>query len=117
MCAIKAQLDLTAGERMLRARGVKRARLIADERRHSPRWFFLSFANEHQFLGAAIVRAHGLITAVERASSLGIMPGGDVEHTAILRKDIYRVPLTLRNRLLSEAEVRAELDGKGAGEE
>ena len=70
--------DITEGERILHSRGAKRARLIAEERRHSPGWFYLSFATDFEFLGAAVVRAQGFLTAVQRASDLGISPGGDV---------------------------------------
>jgi hypothetical protein len=109
--------DITEGERILHSRGAKRARLIAEERRHSPGWFYLSFATDFEFLGAAVVRAQGLLTAVERASNLGISPGGDVVcQGPIPRKDLHRVPGGLRNRLLTEAEVRKHLEGKRVGE-
>jgi hypothetical protein len=102
---------------MLRSRGAKRARLIAEERIHSPSWFYLSFATDYEFLGAAVVRAQGFLTAVQRASNLGINPRGDVMcQGPILRKGLHGVPAALRNRLLTEAEVRRHLDGKRVSE-
>ena len=101
---------------MLRSRGGRRARLLAEEGRHSLGWFYLSFATEYEFLGATIVWAHGLLTAVERASDLGINPGGEVMCCLIPRRNLRRVPADLRNRLLSEGEVRKRLAGKRTGE-
>jgi hypothetical protein len=89
-----------------------RQRMIAEERRHRPRWHFLSFADSTRFRGGAIVRAHGFLTAVERATDLGINPGGEVLCSPIRRKDLWRVPPELRNRLLSEEEVLTRLDGR-----
>ena len=45
------------GERMRRAKGARRAVLIAEERQQKARWIYLSFATGYEFLGAAIVRA------------------------------------------------------------
>ena len=66
----------TLGERMLRAKGARRAVLITEERQHKARWFYLSFATGYEFLGAAIVRGHGFLTAIQAASDLNIDPGG-----------------------------------------
>ena len=52
----------------------KKAQAIAEERKHPARWWFLSFATDYEFLGAAILRAFGEVTAVERATELGINP-------------------------------------------
>ena len=70
--------DILDGQRLLRAGGGRRTRLIAEESRRALGWFYLSFAAEDGFLGAIIVWAHGILTAVERASDLGMNPGGDV---------------------------------------
>src|ERR1039458_5573411 len=82
--------DRTLGERWLMARGARRAGIIAEERRHAARWHYLSFADDVGFLGAVIVRSHGFLTAVQRATDLGINPGGEVmcrseEHTSELQ--------------------------------
>lgn len=104
--------DILDGQRLLRAGGGRRTRLIAEESRRALGWFYLSFAAEDGFLGAIIVWAHGILTAVERASDLGMNPGGDVLCCPIPRQHLRRVPADLRHRLLSEAEVRRRLDGK-----
>jgi hypothetical protein len=63
------------------------------------------------------VRAQGILTAIERCGILGFKPKhADVQATPLTRKDMFRIPADLRNRLLNEAEVRARLDGKSAGE-
>jgi hypothetical protein len=103
-------------EPRFRPRGGGRARLLAEEGKQSLGWFYLSFATDHRFLGASIVWAHGILTAVERASHLGINPGGEVLCCPIPRKHLRRVPEDLRHRLLSEAEVRKRLAGKRIGE-
>jgi hypothetical protein len=54
----------TLGERMRRAKGARRTVLIAEERQHKARWIYLSFATGYEFLGAAIVRGHGFLTAI-----------------------------------------------------
>jgi hypothetical protein len=109
--------DTTLDERQLMAKGARRAAIIAEERSHAARWHFLSFAGETSFLGGAIVRSYGFLTSVQRASDLGINPGGEVMCTQIPRKDVWRVPADLRNRLLSEEEVRERLDGRRVCEE
>jgi len=98
------------------AKGARRAAVIAEEHRHAVRWHYLSFASEAGFLGAVIVRSYGFLTAIQRASDLGINPGGEVMCTPIPRKHLYRVPSDLRNRLLTEAEVRKRLEGRRASE-
>jgi hypothetical protein len=98
------------------ARGARRAGIIAEERRHAARWHYLSFADDVGFLGAVIVRSHGFLTAVQRATDLGINPGGEVMCQPIPRRDLCRVPADLRNRLLTEAEVRERLEGRSVSE-
>jgi len=104
--------DRTLGERQLAARGARRASIIAEEHRHAARWHYLSFADDTGFLGGAIVRSHGFLTAIQRVTDMGINPGGEVMCTPIQRKDLWRVPRDLRNRLLSEDEVKLRLDGQ-----
>ena len=57
--------------------------LLAAESREPEQFFYLSFAEPKPphgrgFLGACIVRAYGILTAVDRAWNLGINPGGEV---------------------------------------
>jgi hypothetical protein len=108
--------DIPDGARTLRCRGGARARLIAEERQRALGWFYLSFASDYAFLGATIVWAHGFLTAMQRASDLGIDPGGEVICYPLPRKHLPRVPADLRDRLLSETEVRKRLGGKRMGE-
>ena len=108
--------DRTLGERWLMARGARRAAIIAEEHRYAARWHYLSFADDTGFLGAVIVRSHGFLTAVQRATDLGINPGGEVMCQPIPRRDLCRVPADLRNRLLTEAEVRERLEGRSVSE-
>lgn len=87
---------------MLRSRGAKRARLIAEECRHSP---------------GCSISALQANTGFCALSNLGINPGGDVMcQGPISRKDLHRVPTALRNRLLTQTEVRRHLDGKQVSE-
>src|ERR1700722_9395097 len=90
----------TLGERMRRAKGARRALLITEERQHKARWFYLSFATGYAFLGAAIVRGHAFLAAIQRASDLNINPGGGVMSGALNWRHMKRIPADLRNRLL-----------------
>ena len=109
--------DRTLGERWLMARGAHRAAIISEEHRHSARWHLLSFADDTCFLGGVIVRSYGFLTSIQRATDLGINPGGEVMCTPIQRKDLWRVPSDLRNRLLTEDEIRDRLEGQRMGDE
>jgi hypothetical protein len=103
----------TLGERMLRAKGARRALLIAEERQHKARRIYLSFATGYEFLGAAIVRGHGFLTAIQRASDLNINPGGGVMDRPLNWRHMKRIPANLRNRLLSKEEVDTRLEVLG----
>jgi hypothetical protein len=103
----------TLGERMLRAKGARRAVLIAEERQQKARWFYLSFATGYAFLGAAIVRGHGFLTAIQAASDLNINPGGEVMDRPLNWRHMKRIPTDLRNRLLSKEEVDTRLEVLG----
>jgi hypothetical protein len=70
-----------------------------------------------------IVRAHGELTAIQVTRDLGICPlepdayiPNDVMCTPLNWRDMKRIPTDLRNRLLSEAEMRSRLDGKRVDE-
>ena len=80
-------------------------------------WFYISFSGATEFLGAAFVRARDKRAAIARAKALGITPAG-VEDTLCLPippKDLHRVPVKIRDRLLTEAETR-KVGGKAVGE-
>jgi hypothetical protein len=103
----------TLGERMRRAKGARLALLIAEERQHKARWFYLSFATGYAFLGAAIVRGYGFLTAIQRATDLNINPDGGVMSRALNWRHMKRIPTDLRNRLLSKEEVDTRLEVLG----
>lgn len=85
----------------------RQQRLIAAEMQCSPRWHYLSFADDTGFLGACIVVGYGVITAIQRAHELGINPGGNVACVAIDDKDVGRFTYDQCNRLLTKAEALA----------
>jgi hypothetical protein len=69
------------------------------------------------------VRAQGELTAVHRTKDLAIHPLGpdayipnDVMCTPLNWRDMKRIPKDLRDRLLTEAEVRERLEGKRVDE-
>jgi hypothetical protein len=77
---------------MRRAKGACRAVLIAEERQQKARWFYLSFATGYAFLGAAIVRGHGFLTAIQAASDLNINPGGEVMDRPLNWRHMKSIP-------------------------
>jgi len=54
---------------------------------------------------------------MQRCRRLSIYPGGEVMCWRIEKEDEYRVPKNLRNKLLTEVEVRERLEGKRVNEE
>jgi hypothetical protein len=95
----------------------KRAKELARERRQRGGWYWLGFANNSRFLGAAIVWAHGFETAALRAQQLNIRHGfrGQLEIycDSISARDMREcVPADLRNRLLSQTEILEQLAGQ-----
>ena len=93
------------------ARAVK----IEAEKQTPEMLWYLSFA-KGEFLGGAVVRAHGIFTALARCKELKINPGGEVMAWPIEEEDEWRVPDDLRDRLLSEKEVRERMQGKRVNE-
>lgn len=57
------------------------AKLLAAEARTPECWYLLSFVDESGFLGATVLRAQGMLTAIRQAHKLGINPGGEVMAT------------------------------------
>ncbi len=53
--------------------------MIDRERKNPPGWWYLSFAEPGNWLGAIIVQGQGFATALDRANRLGINPGGEVQ--------------------------------------
>lgn len=79
------------------------AEVFAEERAQPMQWFYLSFAGEEGFRGAAIVEARGIAGAVSRCNVLQINPHGEVMGVPI--GDAAKVPPDARDRLLSKAEL------------
>ena len=52
------------------------SKALREERQQPRRWFYLSFVDNYGFLGAAVVRAQGELTAIQRTKDLGIYPLG-----------------------------------------
>ena len=82
-------------------------------------WWYVSFSGVSAFLGAAFVQARTKPAAIRRTRFLGIHPGAKVEDVLCLpvpAADMRRrVPPDMRDRLLTEREVR-KLGGKRVGE-
>lgn len=70
-----------------------------------PVWMWLSFADETGNLGVAIVEGGGVVEAALNAKLRGCNPGGEV--LAYPLDPEHLPPEELRNRLLSEGELRA----------
>lgn len=90
----------------------KRNALLLEESANEVEFHWLSFADQElpegsQFLGVAIVRAAGFVTAVGRTVILGINPGGECKGVAI--RASAPIPESYLNRLLNIREVE-ELD-------
>src|SRR5207245_78288 len=91
------------------ANSVRKRRIRFQCRRdRRPSWFFLSFADDQQFLGGLFLRAQGPTSAVETARDLGIrFANATVECTRASDDEIAQnLPLEMRYRLLNEHEVR-----------
>jgi hypothetical protein len=83
-------------------------------------YWWLSFADADlpkgsQFLGATVIEAPDMISAVTRAHALGCNPGGEVVGHAIAPEYSYRIEPWMVGRLMSRAECEAfdaKWDGK-----
>jgi len=77
--------------------------VTAVEEENEEHWWYLSFA-DGKFLGACIVRAHGVVSASQRAWELGINPGGQVLGHIVPEGNEDLLP---RNCLLTEDDVKS----------
>lgn len=87
----------------------RKARLLAEERSKPQGLWWLSFCDVdkpagEQFLGVAIVRAGGPVSAMQRAWDLGINPGGEVMNYQLPDDAAARVRPYM-DRLLSREEI------------
>ncbi len=79
-------------------------------------WWYLSFADEGQFLGACLVQAPDALAAPARAHVLGINPGGQCMILEVTEIDKSPFTPEHRNRLLSKEELVNKFGGKTIGE-
>jgi hypothetical protein len=87
------------------------ARALADEVGKPERWFWLSFVDDEKpvgskFIGACMVKARGMATAIREAHRQGCNPGGEVSVTEV-PEDRYPKPPWV-NRLLTKAEALSD---------
>ncbi len=83
--------------------------LLIEEARQPMGLWYLSFAEPGKFNGGVFVEARGHTSALRESHRLGINPGGQVLHFPILPVVAFRIPQTLRNKLLTRLELD-ELD-------
>jgi hypothetical protein len=81
----------------------RRAQILTDELSQPLRWFYLSFADDDGFRGAAIVEAHGPAHALQLTHRLGINPGGEIATWEI--PEGAPLPDAAKNRLLSKEDL------------
>lgn len=86
--------------------------LLMEEAAESPSWWWLSFCDParpkgEQFLGVAIVRAGGVVSAAAEAGRLGINPGGEVAGADLPMEPDEAWRLAWCERLLTREEAEA----------
>jgi hypothetical protein len=86
----------------------RKAQMLTDELGQPLRWFYLSFANEHEFFGAVVVEAIGPAHALQRAHQLGVNPGGSVM-TFEVPELALPIDVEATNRLLTLEEIKRYL--------
>lgn len=85
----------------------RRAMLMAQERGNPPAQWWMSFCDPdkpkgQQFLGVVVVEAPGFMHAHQKAWSLGINPGGEIQAF-----QVEGVPTEYHDKLLPVAELEA----------
>lgn len=87
----------------------RKRQLLAEEQGQPWCWWYLSFADDDNggFLGAVIVKAPGFIHAAEKATDLGINPGGEVKGNHLV-PGAPDPPAHMINRLVSYKELEQE---------
>lgn len=76
--------------------------VLARESVEPMRWFYLSFADDDGFRGAAIVEAKGILGATLYCNLLGINPGGEVMAIPIPEDQLADIPKDAKDVLLSK---------------
>ncbi len=86
----------------------KIVRMLAEEAKLPLSGWYMSFAEPGKFLGGCYLEARGPASALRLSHELGINPGGQVMHVGFpLELMRQNVPVNMRNRLLTRAEVEA----------
>lgn len=89
---------------------VRDVRALEEEQATEEAWWLLVFVGEEEaFLGATIVRALGMMHAVEESHRLKLNPGGEVRG-----EELVKVDPELCNRPLSFEELDRFLSDEGA---
>lgn len=94
-------ITLALEEEDLRDEGIDE--LLNQDLGNEREWYWLSFADEHEFLGVVIIQAGGVMEATTAARTRGINPGGSVRAYPLDPEKLP--PEALRNRLLGEVEL------------
>lgn len=90
----------------------RRAQILTDESRQPLRWWYLSYADDEEFRGGAILEAHGEIHAIELAQRLNLSPGGQVAVWEVPAEVVVTLPAEAKGRLLSKPELARLFDEK-----
>jgi hypothetical protein len=77
--------------------------IVAEAQPPSAAWW-LSFADEKEFLGAVIVHANDFVEAVMRTHIVGINPGGECKGMPISAEVAAMIPGHWKNRRLTREE-------------
>jgi len=78
--------------------------LLEREQREPKRWFYCSFQTEEGFLGAVILKAHGLVDASTQCHRLKVNPGGEMEMLSL--PEYLIPPPEFREVFLTEEQLR-----------
>ncbi len=71
-----------------------------------PGVWYLSFANEEEFLCGVFIQAHSITSAIQKAHQLGINPGGSVL-TCPPNSGTATIPQRFQDKLLSRKELES----------
>lgn len=78
-------------------------------------WYYMSFANNEEFLGALIIEADNEFDMMIKSHLSGHNPGGEIQFLTIPEEAIDKLPDKYKDRLLTREEVeemdRVMLDG------
>lgn len=92
------------------------AELMKEETTQPEMYWWLSFCDPDkpagsQFLGAIIVKAHGMTDALTKCNTMMINPGGEVQGVAIPEEANYLIKPEDVNKLLSKEYIQKNMGG------